>query len=618
MAIDPDLERRLAARLRAELEREAGPRPTWAGPPVAPSRPRRWAPARGLASAAAIAIVALLGAIVAVRAPSSATVTPLATTATSTASTAASSAAASERPSVPPGSFDLLLDGRAMRGDGWRLLAATLRTQGVPTPGPSAAGTIWAVSDPSIMPKIWIALGRENDPPAVDTATEVVVAIDTAVSTGPVCGRVVVDGVSFDATNHLVTLQYEDASDAIPLPAASEGLPTATPTACPAVANPALLVFALDRTHVPPGPISILAVRGRGQLAATSEARALLVLPPSPSGPAAEPILRAGFSTATFGWVETATRLLVTADGGVTWRDATPPTSMGGGAPDGVSFRDGSVGWLIHNDGPAGGGSYGAKLTLWRTRDGGRTWSSSRMPTSGQGFDILGVARIVWIDADHVVVDFEGGMGNGYADDIVTTADGGQTWLGSTSYGEGVTGVPAFADPRTGFLVGGAGGDRLYATHDGGRTWRQVPVTLRPGGGEPAGPPTLADARFFSSTTGLLVGVIDTPSGSISVVYRTTDAGRTWASVSVATEPATTCSLLSADAWTCLSATWIDTWTQGGLAVSDGPVTGLPPSADPHLVNATHGWATAGMDDPGALYLTSDGGATWQRVIPGA
>lgn len=619
MTVDPDLERRLAARLRAELDREVCPRPTWAGmPDEMRTRPRRWALAPALVAAVVVVAVATVGGLILVGGSPS----PLPTHRTPTvapSSLAVSSEAPASEPPLPPGPYDILLDGRAMSGDGWRLLAATLRVQGEPTPGAGAAGSVWAPSDPAIWPKVWMAIGRQDDPPSVDPATEVVVAIDTTAGVGPVCGQVVVDGVTFDAAEHRLTLGYEDAVRVVPIPTPSDGLPSGATMACDATGRAALLVFALDRSHVPTGPITIQAVRNHDASSPVSEARALLVLPPSPSFDPTEQTIDAGFASPAFGWVETTARLLVTEDAGNTWRDATPPIPMGWGASDGVSFRDASVGWLVHNDGPVGGGSDSAKLSLWHTEDGGRTWRSSRMPSASQGFDSLGRARFVWVDAQHVVIDLGGGMSNGYADDIFATADGGRTWPIAVNAGEGVTGVPVFADAEHGFLVGGAGGDRVYATRDGGRTWKPgaVPIPHLPAD-RPE--PTFWDARFFTATDGLLLGMVDTGAGQAPVVYRTSDTGRTWVIAAVGSDPVTGCTLLSLDAWTCFSS-WTGTlgrWTEGGKIWPPGTITGLPPNAETHLIDAQHGWGFDAQSDPAGLYLTSDGGSTWRRVVPGA
>jgi photosystem II stability/assembly factor-like uncharacterized protein len=95
------------------------------------------------------------------------------------------------------------------------------------------------------------------------------------------------------------------------------------------------------------------------------------------------------------------------------------------------------------------------------------------------------------------------------------------------------------------------------------------------------------------------------------------DGGRTWNSVIASSKPPSACLLISGDAWACTNDLSISTWTDGGHSVKDSTVTGLPPNADVHLVDPTHGWALDLTDDPGAIYTTADGGATWRRVVPG-
>jgi photosystem II stability/assembly factor-like uncharacterized protein len=608
MSIDPELERRLAERLRAELGREVGPRPVWAGAPVElRPGPRRWSMASALIAAVVVVAVATIGGVLLVGGTPPPSTTPGAPTGQPSPRVSVAP------PTVPAGPFDLLLDGRLMRGDGWRLLAATYRAQGEPTPSDGAAGSIWAVSDPAILPKVWLAIGRD-DLPAIDWTREVLVAVETQAGSGLVCGQALVQDVAFDDADHRITIRYEADSALVVFPPLNGGVPTGATFDCRLGARSAILVFALDRAYVPAGPITIAAFQSSDPLVPVAEARALLVTPPNPSGRAAAPILDAAFVSADVGWVRTATQLLLTDDAGTTWRAASLPIPMDEVRVAGVSFRDASHGWLIEAIPPKNIGPTGTPLRLWRTADGGRTWTSSQMPSASQPVETLGDARIVWIDAEHVVVDIEGSMPNGYADDIFATADGGRTWPTVTYGRDGVGGVPVFADARIGFLVGGAGGGRLYATDDGGRTWRQasLPVLV----GNP--PPSLYHARFFSPTDGLLFGSSDAATGPVPVVFATSDAGRTWVVAENASDPAYGCSILTIDAWTCLDPFHgtLDRWTDGGRTREGAAMTGLPPNADAHLVDAGHGWARDAQDDPGALYLTTDGGATWRRVIP--
>ena len=149
MATDPDLERRLMARLHAELDREVGPRPAWAATPdeIRPG-PRRWVTAPALIAAIVVVALATVGGVLIVGGSPSPSATPsVPTERPTTIPTAAP-------PTVPAGPFDILFDGRRMSGAGWRLLAATYRAE-QPTQG-ATVGSIWAVNDPAVMPKVWI------------------------------------------------------------------------------------------------------------------------------------------------------------------------------------------------------------------------------------------------------------------------------------------------------------------------------------------------------------------------------------------------------------------------------------------------------------------------------
>ena len=180
--------------------------------------------------------------------------------------------------------------------------------------------------------------------------------------------------------------------------------------------------------------------------------------------------------------------------------------------------------------------------------------------------------------------------------------------------------MPVFADALNGFLVGGAGGDRLYATHDGGRTWHQVELpdpkgmTIADGGG-------LVDARFFSPTEGLLLRMIPGSLSAQPLVYRTSDAGHTWTIVPTPVVAGSNgeCALVASDAWTCFAAgnATGHVWREGKEDWTAFPIVGLPADAQMTFLDADHGWALDAQADSGALYVTTDGGVTWQRVVPG-
>jgi len=168
-------------------------------------------------------------------------------------------------------------------------------------------------------------------------------------------------------------------------------------------------------------------------------------------------------------------RLLRTDDGGRRWTDVTP--------------GDGT----IHPNGPVG--VYGTATVLVSARlrggafvvvqsaDGGRTWRRSQPFRDAHGFGIGAPGRV---DARHLYVALgEGAAAGSEAQALYASGDGGRTWrfvsrtdvsgtrphalpFGCDKNGFG------FATPTRGFAGGNCAGGRpfFYRTDDGGRTWR--------------------------------------------------------------------------------------------------------------------------------------------------
>jgi photosystem II stability/assembly factor-like uncharacterized protein len=117
-------------------------------------------------------------------------------------------------------------------------------------------------------------------------------------------------------------------------------------------------------------------------------------------------------------------------------------------------FGDG-VGWIA------------TRTSLFRTTDGGRTWTD-RTPRHAGAM----IANLV-IDANTGVV----GWGDGQSVSIATTHDAGVTWTTSILKSETTAPLPLFSSATTGTLTFFDTADRspvglhVYRTSDGGQTW---------------------------------------------------------------------------------------------------------------------------------------------------
>jgi photosystem II stability/assembly factor-like uncharacterized protein len=164
----------------------------------------------------------------------------------------------------------------------------------------------------------------------------------------------------------------------------------------------------------------------------------------------------------------------------------------------------------------------GTGPTLFATVDAGSSWSPLTEPCQGgsTSFDFINPSVGWLICFTSGTKADQNGIGQAYR-----TSDGGQTWsrLGPVTGSPAASPVAAtqsapsaglrFVSADQGWLALTDG--RLFATADGGQTWRKA-ADLAPG---------LVDLTFFDSTNGWALGV--------GQIWRTRDSGASWTPVSV-------------------------------------------------------------------------------------
>lgn len=165
--------------------------------------------------------------------------------------------------------------------------------------------------------------------------------------------------------------------------------------------------------------------------------------------------------------------------------------------------------------------------------------------------------------------------------------------------------------PSTGWALTATG---LYATSDGGSSW----TTITPPGIEPA---AVHGVHFEDSTHGFAVVV----SGSSLSVERTTDGGQSWAATSLpAVDPRAGFGQASFDfpdpahGWLSIDTGSNANFSYGAVfATSDGGATWqklpAPIYAPVQFVDDRDGWLAGGAG-MGSLYVTHDGGQTWLKM----
>ena len=172
------------------------------------------------------------------------------------------------------------------------------------------------------------------------------------------------------------------------------------------------------------------------------------------------------------GWALAGDRLLWTGDNGAAWRDITPaaagvtPAGTGSGGLLDAFFISSRQGWLAARS-PSG------ELRILRTLDGGLTWLPASLPgTAPDGLPLVEDAFLEFIDARTGWAAVRQPSGSLFSRGaLYRTSDGGATWsLLPLPLGEPVR----FASAQRGWVAGGAAGNQLFATEDGGASWQEL------------------------------------------------------------------------------------------------------------------------------------------------
>lgn len=177
------------------------------------------------------------------------------------------------------------------------------------------------------------------------------------------------------------------------------------------------------------------------------------------------------------GWVVAmfssgAYALLATSDGGNAW--AKQLSGVADGRTAYLHFFDAKNGVFA---------LVGVQSVMYRTSDGGRTWSLPgpfRLPPN--------VMSLSFVDPRHGWM-LVGSGADGAGPELMRTDDGAASWapLGlAVATGDQAFRVQ-FASPQTGWLDSLNAGPYAYRTDNGGQTWEQVPLPAPAGGWPEAG-----------------------------------------------------------------------------------------------------------------------------------
>jgi photosystem II stability/assembly factor-like uncharacterized protein len=211
-----------------------------------------------------------------------------------------------------------------------------------------------------------------------------------------------------------------------------------------------------------------------------------------------------------FLWVPGAASVSQTAEG--TWKVLPNSPDAEAQRHDDVFFVDVLTGYLVNTRGE-----------IWKTTDGGESWSQKLSKGSETRFRSVGFAN-----------DLVGWAGTvmSPAELLYETRDGGETWTDITNRisGQDPAGICGLSvvDESVAFGVGAFFGQPfLIRTVDGGQNWFSFSLAQHTA--------TLIDVHFFDRNVGIAVGGNSPDLEGEAVVLRTTSGGLTWSRVYTST-----------------------------------------------------------------------------------
>jgi len=251
-----------------------------------------------------------------------------------------------------------------------------------------------------------------------------------------------------------------------------------------------------------------------------------------------------------------------------------------------------------------------------RTVDGGTTWQLKTSPNAGSinyGLDAL----------DSLTAWVTGTVGGSVDVSIWKTTDGGITWTSQynnpTGFGDGVR----FFDANNGVYFGDpdpypSGNWELLTTTDGGTTWNRVPEANFP-------PADSTNGEFGAATSMDIVGNTvwfggySATAGTPNRIWKSTDKGLNWTVSSYTPVSGTSGSnyVAFSDANNGVNLALdgsIALTTDGGATWS---VTSGAPSAFRFVANVPLFNGFIGVGSSGLITGSSDGGATWTPMTSG-
>jgi photosystem II stability/assembly factor-like uncharacterized protein len=186
------------------------------------------------------------------------------------------------------------------------------------------------------------------------------------------------------------------------------------------------------------------------------------------------------FATASRGWLalvsQNGSEVRFTSDGGSTWTRGMQTSS---GAIIGLDAASTSVAWAMTRDGGSCSSSTCGTYELFRTLDGGSTWTSLGNPKPATGNCAIGaIYGPLFASPTRGWLALNLGAGGVAAPGgLLQTEDGGKTWRCTNTPPN--TYFVSAADPAHIWVSSNSrdGATTLYSSEDGGTTWRPLDLS---------------------------------------------------------------------------------------------------------------------------------------------
>ncbi|MGH7763263.1 MAG: WD40/YVTN/BNR-like repeat-containing protein, partial [Candidatus Dormibacteraceae bacterium] len=301
----------------------------------------------------------------------------------------------------------------------------------------------------------------------------------------------------------------------------------------------------------------------------------------------------------------------------------------------------------------------GARPLIYRTADGGRTWRPQVLFSA----DVF-VQSLSFLDPANGWMLISSGPSTQAFSELYRTRDGGDSWtdLGRPAASPDQTYGVQFADATTGWLDSESNGPYAYRSVDAGVTWLRVPLPAPPSGWPPTGqffvsarptqglgvvatvvnfPPAVGRSGLGATITWYPPLTVHTFDGGSPVSYTYTtvitqmttvpssqspapnqvelgslDAGATWNPIAPPSDPGAIGYSNARDWWWIGSGAWSRS-SDGGATWTSRRNLGVPQPLPGSLqiLDPKHAWFAAMAGTSPVLETTADAGVTWRMLL---